>query len=969
MLPKTACSCSISSLLQNPEPVISLFLKNLPLEKYFFTNRLPRMPGFLNFCQTGIMTVAFLLSSLGPATGQTPIEKSRHHLLADSLLRAGNPKAAMADLSARKTAMEQRAQQQSADYTAVLFALGKLYSGMHKPDSAAIYLQTALDLHEKNAPQDIDNQIILLDALANSYERFAPRLSIPLFEKSLTLKLLVSGEDSKAAAVGYYELAINYAIFSNFEKATEYGLKAIRTMKNAGLSRDPDYGGYHQMMGWIYQEEGNLPVALDYFQQALTMLKAQLGDHFETAKCLSTIGEVYAKMGDAQQALAFQFEALAMFEKTEKRFIPICYSNIGNAYLVDRQPEKALEYLKRAQYFGLPAGKKPFPNPATYYRLSQVYLEFKDFKQAIACADTAIAALKDEEDAKMYYWYVLLVKANVKAQQFKQSNNTADLVDATQMLAEAQTTISSMIAGFNNERNKLSVYRDAVTGFGFEISIYTQLYETSHDQRWLQTAFDISEMSKGLLLYQQVLENKSRRQAIVPATLAEAEKTGRNRLIEAEKQLFEKTADTDKLRESIFQLKKQQETIRKDIEAVCPDYFLEAASFPQIQFQTIQKNLAPNEALLEYFVGDSTITAFLLRRDTLVFHRIKDKVGVEKNIAQLRESICRYFISPQKNTAIFLQSAKDYTESAFSLYQTLMAPFGNLLPEQLTIVPDGVLAYLPFEALLQEKPERPDRFHLHHYIAKDFTIRYACSATLLREMENLPILAASSDRLLAMAPYFDGSTNWSDSLLAYNGDRSRFDFSALPYSGEEVYKIAKTTGGVALSGHSASKETFMQEAPKYHTLHLATHAQANDMAGDFSFLAFAPTGAQPNSNRLYVSEIYGLLLNAELVTLSACETGLGQLYRGEGIVSIARAFASAGAHSIVQSQWVVSDAQTRRLMEFFYENLKKGQAKDKALHEARQEYLRTFRGEEAHPYFWASFILIGDKKPLSFFKK
>lgn len=974
MLPKTACSCSVLLTIAQSSIGYQFFKKNLPLNKYFFTNLLPRMLIFFNYCQTGGLVLAFILSSLELAPGQIPIEQTRYSILADSLLQAGKPRVAISHLSAAKTDLEQHVQQHSTDYTAVLFALGNTYLDIRKPDSAKLYLQVAYDLHIENNPQDIDNQIVLLDALANSYERTAPHLSLPLFEKALSLKLATYGDHNKAAAAGYYELAVNHLMLSNFEKATEFGLKAIRTMKNAGLTEEPDFGGYHQMMGLIYQEEGNLPVALHYYQQALVMLKARLGEHKETAKCLSTIGEVYTKTGDAQQALAYQFEALAMFEKVDKRFLRICYSNIGNAYIIDRQPEKALEYLKRAQYFGLPAGKKPFPDPATYYRLSQVYLIFKDFKQAIACADTAIATLKDADNAKMYYWYVLLVKANAMAQQFQHTQNTADLLVASQILLDAHATISSVIASLNHERNKLAIYRDAVTGFGLEISICTQLYETTHDSKWLKSAFEFSEMSKGLLLYQQVLENKGRREAHVPAELADSEKNIRLKRVEVEKYLFEigtdiSVAEKDKLLESIFQLKKQQETIRKSIEVICHDYFLEAGTFPQIQFDNLQAGLAQNEGLLEYFVGDSTITAFLLLRDTLIFRRINHKNSVEKNIALLRESVCRYFISPQKNTEIYLQSAKDYTESAYSLFQILMAPFGKLLPEQLTIVPDGVLAYLPFEALLRERPERPDRFHLHRYVAKDFTIRYTCSATLLWEMENLPNLAVSSDHLLAMAPFFDGSTTWNDSLLALYADRSRFDFSPLPYSGEEVYKIAKITDGIPLCGAQASKSTFIQEAPKFHALHLATHAQANDMAGDFSFLAFAPEAGQLNSNRLYVSEIYGLQLNAELVTLSACETGLGQLYRGEGIVSIARAFASAGAHSIVQSQWVVSDAQTRSLMEFFYENLKKGQPKDTALQEARQAYLRTFRGEAAHPYFWASFILIGDKKPLSFFGK
>jgi CHAT domain-containing protein len=108
--------------------------------------------------------------------------------------------------------------------------------------------------------------------------------------------------------------------------------------------------------------------------------------------------------------------------------------------------------------------------------------------------------------------------------------------------------------------------------------------------------------------------------------------------------------------------------------------------------------------------------------------------------------------------------------------------------------------------------------------------------------------------------------------------------------------------------------------------------------------------------------IYNLTLNADLVVLSACETGIGELKRGEGIVSLARAFAYAGAKSIITTLWSVNDKSTMHIMEEFYRQLHKGQPKDYALWKAKMEYLQKAKSETAHPFFWSAFVPVGDMR-------
>jgi CHAT domain-containing protein len=918
--------------------------------------------------------VSMVLAAIPTMNGQSILNSSIYFRHSDSLLHARKKEEAITFLSNAQNQLKQEGRQEGIEYIEVLYATGACYSKQDLYQKALPFYQSATDLNQQTAVLNATDQIVLWDGLAACLAEIEPLKSLPIHEKTLAFRKSVSGEISHSAAKGYYNLSTDYYHLGNYDKATEYRLKAIRTLKDAGLMQHKDYGAYLQSLALLYHEEGKLQLASAYYMQALSLMRASEGESGETATCLNTIGELYAKMGDATQAIKYELEAAAIFEKVYPGYLPYCYATIADAYNLDRQPLKAIEYIRRIESYNRKPGAIPKADIDVYVEYCDAYKLLGDYAHAITYIDSAIIALKKKQKYEKHLRLALLNKASVLTLQFQHDEDAGKMAAVDTLLLNAQKIISGILANFNSERNKLAVYRHSIDGIGQTIETYHQFFKITGDPKWLKKSFEFAEIGKGILLYQQVVENKNRRKSVVPADLVDREQSIHAQIVETDKLLFEKGEqiqpfEKDKLREQVFQLKTQYESLRKAIQAVCPDYFLEAAGFPVAQFGTLQKGLSGNEGLLEFYAGDSIILVFLVRQDTFLVWKVDGKKAVEKNILQLRESITRYFLDPQPNSDMYLQAANDYAASAHYLYQTLLAPFGRLLPERLTIVPDGVLAYLPFEALLVEKPKKIHQFHLHHYVAKDYTIRYASSATLLDEMEQQAPPPPGTDKLLAMAPFFDESTPWKDSLQQLRTDPNRFESGPLPYSGEEVFKIATLTDGKAFSGTEASKKTFTQEAPKFRVLHLATHAQANDLAGDYSFLVFAPSADHPEGERMYVSELYRLKLNAELVTLSACETGLGQLFRGEGIVSIARAFASAGAHSIVQSQWAVNDAQTRSLMELFYENLKEGQDKDIAIQKARQEYLRKFPGEHAHPYFWAGFVLIGDRKPVSFFKK
>lgn len=157
---------------------------------------------------------------------------------------------------------------------------------------------------------------------------------------------------------------------------------------------------------------------------------------------------------------------------------------------------------------------------------------------------------------------------------------------------------------------------------------------------------------------------------------------------------------------------------------------------------------------------------------------------------------------------------------------------------------------------------------------------------------------------------------------------------------------------------------FASLASGFRILHLATHGVADERVGDYSYLAFASEADSIANELLYVRDLYNLQLNADMVVLSACQTALGRLQRGEGIISLARAFAYAGARSIVTTLWSVEDASTKTLMLAFYRHLQAGMPKDQALQQAKLEWIANAGYFKAHPYCWAGLIVIGDAKEI-----
>lgn len=329
--------------------------------------------------------------------------------------------------------------------------------------------------------------------------------------------------------------------------------------------------------------------------------------------------------------------------------------------------------------------------------------------------------------------------------------------------------------------------------------------------------------------------------------------------------------------------------------------------------QNIQNQINADESVVKFYTTNYTIYRLVIEKSNISISVVGEVEDVEK--------IMLKYLNDLKNPA------SDYKLGAKSLYQLLCK---NITTPKVNIIPQNFICYLPFETLINEEEK-------NWIDSKNINYNFS-----------LPLLYAGKI-------YDLRSANQKALCLAADYSHSKSGLKPIVYSEKEVDQIAALTDGD--KNTKSSKQTFIENADRYTIYHLALHAELNDENFEQSNLLFS--GDEP----LYFKDFYNLSLPFDMVVLSACNTGSGQIVNGEGIMSLSRALTFSGTRSSVVSLWQVPDKETSEIMVSFYENLKDGQAKDEALTNAKKTFLKN-NPMKNHPFYWAGFVVNGDVSPV-----
>ena len=504
-----------------------------------------------------------------------------------------------------------------------------------------------------------------------------------------------------------------------------------------------------------------------------------------------------------------------------------------------------------------------------------------------------------------------------------------------------------------------------------------QLYQSTKEDSLLHQLFQFAEKSKAGIIREALGEMQAKQNAGIPDSLLSLEKNFRVDLAyyDAKIQQFrlqQKEYDSTKVKvfeNKFFALNRQYEALIEGFEKNFPKYYQLKYDSRVATVNSIQQALPDQKSiLLEYFEGDDSIYIFKITKENIAINAIPKPVDFQQWINDLQKGIGDFSFLQDS----VIESYNLYTRSAYKLYELLLKevlPTNNSEPTQLIIVPDGRLGYIPFETLLYDKvPENLVVNKINYqslpYLLNRYRINYSYSGSLL--LENMHKRSSKADKeCLAFAPIY----NQGESTIAMRGSLLSLrdtTMTALPGARQEVQALSRFVDGDFRFGSEADERLFKQEASQFQILHLAMHGLTDNQNPSNSRLIFNTVRDSVEDNALYAYELYNMNLNADLVVLSACQTGSGQYAQGEGVMSLARAFMYAGSPSVIQTLWNTEDRASARLMTYFYETLVRGLDKTSALREAKLKYLASANGFEGHPFYWAGFTLYGDVEPISF---
>ncbi|WP_241558126.1 CHAT domain-containing protein [Maribellus luteus] len=521
----------------------------------------------------------------------------------------------------------------------------------------------------------------------------------------------------------------------------------------------------------------------------------------------------------------------------------------------------------------------------------------------------------------------------------------------------------------SSDESKLQLATLESSTFSKTIETAYLAYDYSQDEQYLDLAFQSAEQMKSSAVFDKISNDLAQENSLIPDTLLELESKLNSTISTFNEKLFEEqskdSADSELIAEyndKIFEASKNRDELNHLLEEEYPDYYNLKYSVSMLSVTDVQNKLKKNEAIIEYAINQTDTTSelftFLITKD----HKFFTSQKISSEMQRSFEYMFHFMTTPN-----FLfthnEDSKQYCQAANDMYTLLLQPFQYALKNMnLIIIPDGKLNYIAFDGLLKSLPDTSQviDFSKLDYLIRDFNINYANSANIY--FKNSHSKRQLKNHTLAFAPLY-ASEKFELSNASYT-------LMPLPGVQKEVDAISKTVKTDVYRGSEATEENFRKFSQEYDILHLAMHAYINDSLPAFSRLAFSPMPETPNEpldkdGWLNTADIYNLnLRNAKLTVLSACNTGVGKMQKGEGLMSLSRGFLYAGCPSIVVSLWEVEDQAGTEIMTSFYKNLKKGKTKDEALRLAKIEYLDHSNSRLAHPHYWMSFKSIGDNSPL-----
>ena len=879
--------------------------------------------------------------------------------------------------------------------------LGIVYDSLSRYEKAAEYYEQALVIRREL--KDRWGEAVTLGILGVAYLNLSrTREAIGGYEQALLIYRELKNRALEQATLN--NLGNAYVNLSRPEKAIEYfeqSLVISRELKNRR-----EEGNVLNNLGNAYNSMGRPEKAIEYYEQA-RVIHHEIKNRVDEGSTLGSLGSAYSSMGRYDKAAEYYEQALAIAREAKNRdneAYALGGLGIVNSHL--KRYEKAAEYFEQELTIDRELKNRILEGSALS-NLGDTHRKLGQNEKGIELDQQALAIYREIQYRE---GEAATLKGLAESERAR-----GNLLAARTYIEESLKIEEARRADIVTPESRASLLAAAQSSYGLYTDLLMAQHRAEPTKGFDALAFETSERQRARSLLDLLTEAHADVRQGVDAGLLERERSLGKQLNDKAQLLTRanKPEQADALKKEIGQLETEYERAQAAIRKASPHYA--ALTQPQpLKLREIQAQLDADTLLLEYALGEERSYLWAITKDSLTSYELPKSELIEKSARQVYELLTARSNSQRGETAPQRQERISEAETqlpaaARGLSQAILAPVAAQLGnKRLVIVGDGALQYIPF-AMLPEPGVRdqvsgagarksdtrhptPDTQPL---IVKHEVVSIPSASALAIQRSELASRQPAPKMLAVIAdPVFDRSDsrfttpetetgdkaqtrtiNGDDArsiehLAENSGDKSgvttiRMLIPRLPFTRQEANQLmalAPKGSSFRAIDFQATRTTALDPAlSQYRYLHIATHGLLDTERPGLSALVFSMVDAEgkPQNGFLRANDIYNLKLPADLVVLSACQTGLGKEIKGEGLVGLTRGFMYAGAARVVVSLWSVNDKATADLMTKFYEKmLKQGERPAAALRAAQVEMWKQKQWQS--PYYWAAFTMQGE---------
>jgi CHAT domain-containing protein len=822
----------------------------------------------------------------------------------------------------------------------------------------------------------------------------------------------------------YNNLGVVSLMLGQYDKALEYNFKAESYIVKDDLN-SREIADIYNNRGYILHIKKSYDQSIEYLEKSISIyMKLGKGDsNLINSLEAANINISIALLETKKYLLALKYleKNVELNSKEKFSYLSFTYLNMAKTYVNLGNSKRAEEfYIKSTRSFIREYNEN-------YYRLAEVYFYYGQFLRSQGKIEEALEAHKkalficlknygkkhtlvslsykhiaddyyyqNKLDSALFYYQESLIAVNKdfysndifknpsidsslfdirlldnlksKAQALESyASEQKDTVMKLKITVTSLETIELAIQlidrirnNYISEESRLYLAENEKETYLFAVRLAYNLSFLKKDKTIGYRMYSIAQKAGAAILRNEISGNELLYSAGIPDSLRAKQTTLAGNIAAYNNLLLEENRktkpDNNKIalwKDALFDMNREKEKADGDLERVFPAYHDLIRKTEPLSLQVIQKQLKSDETILDYLLsnqysgGKRRLYIFVISRNSLDFREQLLDSGFVKNAELIRKTA-----DPSMNQGSQKKLFENYTGALNYMYLNLIGPVENTIRGQkVVIIPDGEISWLPFEAFLKKMPEPGQTdYEGLSYLIKDYTFSYGYSSSLIFAKDNPDFRSAS---VFAFSPDYRNANN-SDNSLSY-----------LQGTGSEIGSIFEWFRGKEYNNKNATKANFMNAVGTPAIFHLAMHAMSDSINPRYSYLMFDNHSQPAENSKLYNYEISLTRIKSPMVVLSACNSGTGTLYSGEGLMSLARSFILAGASSVIKTSWEINDETSSAIITRFYYHLSKGRGKDEAMRLAKLDYLKNSSPAFTNPYYWAAYEVLGDNAPVT----